>query len=615
MLVDAPARLKKELDAVLTLQADLDTVTSAIQLAKSQLQASPGSSHTTRHVIKSLERANIELIEKVETLYSSLNIHDSFPELNGVDLDFVRTLLLARDLKINIRKRAIGSFFEWERLDQAVGGKNQVLGNVHSLIYEALVIVHNHFAGTKMHQNTRKAIAKRKPALMTALQKFNTYCATLASLHRPEWSIPVLRPLPTQLSVLRDSENLLEDVWVTPTNGKVPRWLDDVDVRNGIRAMLKVNRCLEERRRLGLEADNLCRWFGSELAAVQLALESGESKSLVFSFLYSHQTTTDELLHVHLKNRMDRLLLLKTRWTTPLGSAVRFDLHVANATEIARRILGIAQPSRSLTWISTTYPEKFFTLADDEDDIADDGICENDCTPEVDSDQTVLSDILAADDDSDSVQTGHPDGVQKDEMRVVWALPVSNLDAKINTGNHYPLQMHIKVDLFQDLHHIDINDDVPPQNIKRICPRQDGFAPFVFDTSDIDILISDTARLNDVCLNGGAVVLYRYISSVDPTYAQRCAILSTFELVRIRNNVSNNNLWRNIWHTLYWKKPVWILPIHRTQPVGHWVVATIYTDTNEIHLFDSLAGRRAWKDDVEVSSVHLYHSCARSTGT
>ncbi|KAG2127205.1 hypothetical protein DEU56DRAFT_693117, partial [Suillus clintonianus] len=60
----------------------------------------------------------------------TLNVHNRFPELQGVDLDFVRTLLMARDLKINIRKRAIGSFFEWDKLDRAVGGANQALGNI-----------------------------------------------------------------------------------------------------------------------------------------------------------------------------------------------------------------------------------------------------------------------------------------------------------------------------------------------------------------------------------------------------------------------------------------------------------------------------------------------------
>jgi hypothetical protein len=70
----------------------------------------------------------------------------------------------------------------------------------------------------------------------------------------------------------------MEDVWVDQTTGPGPRWLTDVNIRKGIRAMLKSDRCLEERRRLGLEADNLCQWFGRQLAAVTLALKLPASK-------------------------------------------------------------------------------------------------------------------------------------------------------------------------------------------------------------------------------------------------------------------------------------------------------------------------------------------------
>ena len=38
--------------------------------------------------------------------------------------------------------------------------------------------------------------------------------------------------------------------------------------------MLSKDRCLEERKRLGDEGDNLCRWYGDELAAVELALRT-----------------------------------------------------------------------------------------------------------------------------------------------------------------------------------------------------------------------------------------------------------------------------------------------------------------------------------------------------
>jgi len=127
--LDAPARLKKELDTVLNLQGDLDAVDNAIQLTRATL-AKSSPSQDSLQMLSGLEQTHEHLKEKVEALYTSLNVHESFPELHGIDLEFVRTLLMARDLKINIRKRAIGSFFEWEKLDQAVGGRDQAIGMV-----------------------------------------------------------------------------------------------------------------------------------------------------------------------------------------------------------------------------------------------------------------------------------------------------------------------------------------------------------------------------------------------------------------------------------------------------------------------------------------------------
>ena len=116
-------RLKKELDSVLKLQSTIDTTDDAITRLADRFSKS---------TLESLERTQERLKDKVQQLYESLNIEESFPELQNIDLDFVRLLVLARDLKINIRKRAIGSFFEWDRLDQAAGGRNQAIG-AHSL--------------------------------------------------------------------------------------------------------------------------------------------------------------------------------------------------------------------------------------------------------------------------------------------------------------------------------------------------------------------------------------------------------------------------------------------------------------------------------------------------
>lgn len=82
----------------------------------------------SKKILKGLYESHAAFTDSIEALYVSLNFYDSHPDLKNANLEFIRTLLLARDLKINIRKRAIGSFFEWDRLDQAVGGRNQALG-------------------------------------------------------------------------------------------------------------------------------------------------------------------------------------------------------------------------------------------------------------------------------------------------------------------------------------------------------------------------------------------------------------------------------------------------------------------------------------------------------
>jgi len=127
ILLDAPAHLKKELDTVLALQADIDNANQAIQATKIVMKKQE-LSNNTMGVMGSLERTHERLMSKVDMLYASLNVGDKFPELQDINLNFVRTLLLACDLKINICKQAIGSFFEWDKLDRAIGGTQKTLG-------------------------------------------------------------------------------------------------------------------------------------------------------------------------------------------------------------------------------------------------------------------------------------------------------------------------------------------------------------------------------------------------------------------------------------------------------------------------------------------------------
>jgi hypothetical protein len=110
---------------------------------------------------------------------------------------------------------------------------------------------------------------------MKSIRKFNGYCEKLADLYDPASNIPLPLPLPTKLAELRDNSCLMEDIWITPSESdEILPWLEDSDIRGGIRAMVKSDRCVEEQRRLRMESDNICRWFGRELNAVELALKN-----------------------------------------------------------------------------------------------------------------------------------------------------------------------------------------------------------------------------------------------------------------------------------------------------------------------------------------------------
>ena len=110
----------------MSLQADLDEVKKIIAGVQTSIKGE--SNPQAEDSLKTLDKTHGRTIQQVEALYASLNVPDDFPELRGLPLTFIHTLIMARDLKTNIRKRAIGSFFEWDKLDRAAGGRDQALG-------------------------------------------------------------------------------------------------------------------------------------------------------------------------------------------------------------------------------------------------------------------------------------------------------------------------------------------------------------------------------------------------------------------------------------------------------------------------------------------------------
>jgi hypothetical protein len=278
--IDTPAQLKKGLGNILALQGQIESIKSEVNKVRSALRYT--TSPAALRIIQEMEEHHNVLRDHVDALYGTLNVSNKFPDIKGASIEFLQTLFLARDLKVDIRKRVVGSFYEWDRLDQAVGGKANPLGTQLAPIpiFQVLTLL---IEGTKLHQHTRKAISKWQPALLSAIHQYNKFCMTLKEKHSSTCKIPIPKPLPTSLQELRsEASHIMEDVIVTPASSRSAiQWLEDINVRKAIRAMLKRKRCIEERRRLGNEADNLCRWFGRRLAAVELAIRKTECESFI----------------------------------------------------------------------------------------------------------------------------------------------------------------------------------------------------------------------------------------------------------------------------------------------------------------------------------------------
>ncbi|KAJ7880682.1 hypothetical protein B0H13DRAFT_2345478 [Mycena leptocephala] len=80
-LVDAPVRLRRELDKVLGLQTQIDAVEQSIIEVKKSITGASDASPDSLGLLRGLETTHETLSTQAKELYTSLNIHDTFPEL------------------------------------------------------------------------------------------------------------------------------------------------------------------------------------------------------------------------------------------------------------------------------------------------------------------------------------------------------------------------------------------------------------------------------------------------------------------------------------------------------------------------------------------------------
>ncbi|KAF7339251.1 ULP-PROTEASE domain-containing protein [Mycena venus] len=552
----APARLRRQLDKVFTLQTQIDDAKQTIAVS--------GAPPDAVSLLHSLEATHGRLNQQAEELYTSLNIGGSFPELADLPWPFVHTLLILNDLKTVIRRRAIASFQEWEVLDRAVAGRREPLG-------------------TKLYQATRNAISKRQPALLKLIDRFNENCAKLDALCLSD---------PT----------LYEDVCISPSPGRIPRWLNDDDVHNGIWSLHIINRCREEAFRLNLDRANLRVWLNEEL-------------SIVDNTLASHSNTT---LMLPLQERQRLLNHLKHRWAQQLQpqhlpSGLPLGFHPAEGSSTS--------PPQSRTFSIAAIPSvRDSTLKPDAQMLDVDGDLEEDS----DLDDPGFTDVptgsrhIAEDgalypgsinDPEDAADLIGNDGEGEDGEGKAEETSGLNVDDHFEIRWDSEYGRNLDRSLLQDLR---------IQNASRII-LYERFSHFVvcggvlytleIEPVDLDRFLAPRGRLNGEGINSVMASLYIIFSGSYSPYAvaaTRCAVLSTYDLTRAQYNASDSDLWRFLGPTEYWTKSMWLLPIHQSAE-QHWVCAVVDLPSQSIHFYNSLASESGWHRDLRVGSAAPLH--------
>ncbi|KII84699.1 hypothetical protein PLICRDRAFT_117578 [Plicaturopsis crispa FD-325 SS-3] len=188
--------------------------------------------------------------------------------------EYVRVRMNARALKKRIRDRLRQRKFELERLERAyrhtVNGKTEIM--------DVFLGTYGNCIEKNLRSHTASQVKRREPGILSLARAYNKLCEDLASLIRQRKALPgAVAPTPISkdgLFKLDVDDDIWQDIGLEEddsSGGDIPPWLGDDDVRDGIRARLEVDRCLEEEVRLKRERCTMQEWMIEEWNVLRVA--------------------------------------------------------------------------------------------------------------------------------------------------------------------------------------------------------------------------------------------------------------------------------------------------------------------------------------------------------
>lgn len=136
------------------------------------------------------------------------------------------------------------------------------------------------FLEQKVNVHVEDSVRRRDPTIQNLARDYNKHCETMATLKRAG-KAPAGATLPPtiqkgSLFKLDVDDEIWQDIGLDEETdgGSPPLWLCNDGVREGIKAMLQRDRCLEEEARLQNERLAMQEWFSEEWRTVGDAIDS-----------------------------------------------------------------------------------------------------------------------------------------------------------------------------------------------------------------------------------------------------------------------------------------------------------------------------------------------------
>jgi len=242
-----------------------------------------------------------------------------------LDNEFLKLRMRALALKQRIRDRLRQQKFELENLERA---------------YRKTV---NHL---KLEKHAQTQLKRKEPGIQSTAKKYNKLCSDLSKMidkgKAPRGATAPLLIKLDGLFKLDVDDDIWQDIGLTDETDdilEIPAWLGNNSVRDGIKALLEDDRCVEEMKRVKHERVCMQEWFQEEWVVVQVAIKKTTDVNVLFQ-LNKHKNHLLQLCVTwELAVRVIPCTLAKTEWgpsSEEMRKAQRYEfekqvIHLENA--------------------------------------------------------------------------------------------------------------------------------------------------------------------------------------------------------------------------------------------------------------------------------------------